>query len=79
MMADNDSNAHELVDEWAPQGLDWEHLVREYPVPSLAAVAVGGFLLGRHHGPEILTAFAAYAGRQLEQMVQQETQREAVT
>lgn len=59
----------QLVDEWAPGDLEWEHLVRTYPLPAMAAAAVAGFLVGKNHGPAILAAFAGYAGRQLRGMV----------
>jgi hypothetical protein len=51
----------ELVDDFMPEGLDWERLVRKYPWPSLALAAVGGYLLGRRHGPAILAALSAFA------------------
>lgn len=65
-------HAEEWVDEWAPPGLDWEYLVDEYPIPAVLAAGVAGFWLGRCHGRQILAAFAAYAGRQLEDLVEQE-------
>lgn len=67
-----DAQEDQWVDEWSPEGLEWEHLVREYPLPALAAAAAFGFWLGRHHGRQILTAFAAYAGRQLGEFVDRE-------
>lgn len=64
--------ADEWIDEWAPEGLDWEHLVDAYPLPMLAAAGVAGFWLGRYHGRAVLTAFAAFAGRQLGELVDRE-------
>lgn len=57
------TGADRLVDELLPAELDWEHLVRSYPVPALTVAAGLGFLLGRHHGPVILGALSAFAGR----------------
>lgn len=48
------SPADELVDDLLPAELDWRYLARAYPVPVLAAATVGGFLVGRRHGRELL-------------------------
>lgn len=59
------SSAHtadELVDEIAPEDLDWRELVRRYPMPALAVAALGGFVLGRSRGWAIVEALGAYAG-----------------
>jgi outer membrane lipoprotein SlyB len=45
--------------------VDWERLVRRYPIPALLAAAVGGFLLGRSRGPAIVAALGAFAGRRV--------------
>jgi hypothetical protein len=52
---------HELVDEILPEDLDWERLVRSHPVPALALAALGGYLLGRTHGPAIVAAISSFA------------------
>jgi hypothetical protein len=49
-----------LLDEILPEGLEWERLVRTYPIPALLLAAAGGFFLGRRHGPAILTAVSAF-------------------
>lgn len=67
------------IDEWAPPGLDWQYLASEYPIPAALAAAAAGFWLGRFHGREILGAFAAYAGRQLEELVEREVRAGAGT
>jgi hypothetical protein len=56
---------HELVDELVPDGLDWERLVRIYPIPTLALAGIGGFLLGRSHGPAILSAIGSFAAAEV--------------
>lgn len=57
------SAADRLVDELVPEELDWERLVRSYPAPALALAAALGFLVGRSHGPAIVAALTAFAGR----------------
>ena len=56
---------YDLVDELIPEGLDWERLVRNYPIPALLLAAVGGFLLGRTRGPAILGAVSGFAAEEL--------------
>lgn len=63
-MGDDRAMADQWVDEVVPESVDWERLVRRYPLPSLALVAVGGFLVGRHRGSELLSAITAFATRQ---------------
>ena len=56
---------HDLFDELVPETLDWEGLVREYPLPAVALAALGGFLLGRSHGPAILAAVSSFAAAEV--------------
>lgn len=58
---ERDSVVDEILDELVPEGLDWERLVVTYPIPALLIAAVGGFLIGRSHGPQILGAVSTYA------------------
>jgi hypothetical protein len=58
-------NVYDLVDELTPEGLDWEHLVKTYPIPALALAALGGFLLGRARGPAILAAVSGFAADEI--------------
>lgn len=51
----------QIFDELLPEELDWRRLVRTYPLPALAVAALGGFWLGRQHGPELVSALADYA------------------
>ncbi|HEX2642102.1 MAG TPA: hypothetical protein VHU81_03855 [Thermoanaerobaculia bacterium] len=63
------SMADDLLNEILPEGLDWERLVRSYPIPAVLIAAVGGFLLGRRHGPAILGAVSTYAASEMSKNV----------
>ena len=58
-----------ILDEILPEGLDWERLVRSYPLPALALAAAGGFWLGLRHGPTVLAAVSSYATAQVSKNV----------
>jgi len=47
-----------VVDDLLPEELEWEEVVRAYPLCSLALVAIGGFLIGRKHGRAIVASFS---------------------
>jgi hypothetical protein len=68
-MASAPSKAEEIVqdllDDLLPAGVDWRHLVRAWPLPALAVAALGGFLVGRSHGPAILGAAATFASAEV--------------
>ena len=53
--------ADQLVDDLLPDDVDWRRLVVDYPIASLAAAGVGGYLLGRGRGSAIVAALAAFA------------------
>lgn len=53
--------ADQMLDELLPEQLDWQRLVRQYPIPSLAVAALGGYLLGRYKGAAVLAALSAFA------------------
>jgi hypothetical protein len=61
----NDSFLEELLDEILPEELDWDRLVRRYPIPAVLLAAVGGFFLGRSHGPSILSAASSFAASEM--------------
>lgn len=60
-----ESIVSDLLDDLLPEGLDWQDLVRSYPVPTLALVALGGFLIGRSHGPTIVKAVSGFAAAEV--------------
>ncbi len=65
------SSADEVVDELLPDELDWADLVKRYPKAALTLVAVGGFLLGRSRGAEIVEALSQFAADQVTEGVNQ--------
>lgn len=64
------SMVDQVVDDLLPEDLDWREMVRSYPLPALAAAAVGGFFLGQRHGQELLSAFRAFVDREVSKNVQ---------
>ncbi len=54
-----------MLDELLPEEIEWERLVRTYPVPSLLIAAAGGFLLAYTRGPGIIAALSALATAQV--------------
>jgi hypothetical protein len=58
-----------ILDEILPESLDWERLVRTYPVPALAVAAAGGFYLGLRHGTTILAALSSYIAAEVSRNV----------
>lgn len=63
------STLDQILDELLPEGVEWERLVRTYPLPALALAAAGGFWLGLRHGPAILAAVSSYASSQVSRQV----------
>lgn len=59
------SRADAVVDEVLPEEMDWERLVRTYPVPALLLAAAGGFWLGWRRGPDLLKAVAGFAATEV--------------
>lgn len=68
-IVERESVVDELIDEIVPEGLDWERLVVSYPIPALLIAAVGGFLIGRRHGTEILSAASSYMAAEVSRNV----------
>lgn len=56
--------AERVIDEVVPEGVEWERLVRTYPLPALALAAAAGLWLGLRHGTVLVAAGGAYASRQ---------------
>lgn len=63
------SPADELVDELMPPEFDWQGMVRRYPLAALALAAIGGYVLGRHRGDDILRALSAFAADSVSEQV----------
>jgi hypothetical protein len=55
----------DLLDEMLPEEVDWQDLVRAWPLPALALAALGGFLVGRRHGPAIVSAISSFASAEV--------------
>jgi hypothetical protein len=70
------STADDLLDELLPEGLDWQRLVRAYPIPAVLLAALGGFLLGRSHGPAIASAVSGFAAAEVAKNVSHAIERE---
>lgn len=70
-LRERESFVESLIDEIVPEGLDWERLVVRYPIPALLLAAVGGFLVGRRHGPEIVAALSSFAAGEVSRNVHQ--------
>ena len=58
-----------ILDELLPEELEWERLVRAYPVPAVALAAIGGFVIGLRHGPEILSAVSGFVAAEVSRNV----------
>ena len=63
------SMADEVLDDLLPERLDWQGLVRKYPLPALAIAALGGYWLGRHKGQVVMAALSAFAATAVAEQV----------
>ncbi len=59
----------EALDDFMPEGFDWRHLVREYPLASLLMAGLGGYILGRNRGVDLLEDLSGFAAGQVVQGV----------
>lgn len=59
------TSVEDVLDELLPEELDWERLVRTYPIPAIALAAVGGFVVGLRHGPAILGAVSSFVAAEV--------------
>lgn len=57
----DDWRADSVVDELLPEELDWQRWVRRYPIAVLSIAAIGGYLLGRGRGQELVDSVATSA------------------
>ena len=60
-MEDQMAGPDEVVDEILPAELEWQRLVRRYPIAAITIAAIGGYVLGRNRGEEILAALTNHA------------------
>ena len=60
-MQDQIAGPDEVVDEILPAELEWQRLVRRYPIAAITIAAIGGYVLGRSRGEEILAALTNHA------------------
>ena len=65
-----DWRADTLVNELLPDELDWQYWVRGYPIAALSLAALGGFLLARNRGPEMVETISTRAADTISQNVQ---------
>ena len=77
-LQERESIVEELIDELVPEGVDWQRLVVRYPIPALLVAAVGGFFLGRRHGPEIVGALRPSRPGEVSRNVSQIFDQEAI-
>lgn len=61
----DESVAERIVDELVPAELDWRRMVRTYPLVALGIAALGGYLVGRRHGPELVDAVRSFVEREV--------------
>jgi hypothetical protein len=64
-MASERAVSARLLDELLPQELEWERVVRTYPLTSLVVAGVAGYLLAVRSGAPILAAVGATATRRV--------------
>lgn len=62
-------SADGIVDELMPADLDWSDQVRRYPLAALGIAAVGGYILGRTRGEDILRALSDFAAESVSGLV----------
>lgn len=63
------SGAGRILDDLLPEELEWETLVRTYPITSLVVAGVAGYLLGVRSGAPILAAVGDTATRRVTGLV----------
>jgi len=68
------SSADDWIDDLIPVEVDWVDVVRRHPIPSLAAAALGGFLVGRLHGGRIVDSVSQIASERLNDTLERYTE-----
>jgi len=64
-MAPERSMSSRFLDELLPEELEWERVVRTYPLVALAVAGIAGYLLGVRSGAPILAAVGETATRRV--------------
>lgn len=61
--------ADAIIDELIPEQVDWERLVRSYPLPALTLAAAAGFYLAVSRGPVVVSAVTGWAAGEMTRRV----------
>ncbi len=67
-----------FFDQLVAEELDWRRWVRRYPKSSLVVAALGGFVLGRARGREIVASLGVYAADTLTEGINEFLGRDVV-
>jgi hypothetical protein len=70
--------ADELVDQLTPSELDWRRLVGRYPLASLLVAGVGGYVLGRSRGLDVVEQLAGFAADRVVHHINEELGEEVL-
>lgn len=70
--------ADRFLDQLVAEELEWRRWVTRYPKSSLALAALGGFVLGRVRGRQIVASLGAYAADTLTEGVNEFLGRDVV-
>ncbi len=66
-----DWRAESLINELLPEELEWQTWVRRYPKTALSLAALGGYLIGRSRGDEIVSSVTTRAADTLTENLNQ--------
>lgn len=67
-----------FLDQMVAEELDWRRWVTSYPKSSLVVAAIGGFVLGRVRGREIVASLGSYAADTLTEGINEYLGRDVV-
>lgn len=77
-VADTAPAVDRFLDQVVAEELDWRRWVTRYPKSALALAALGGFVLGRVRGNEIVAALGAHAADTLTEGINEFLGRDVV-
>ena len=77
-VADLTPSVDRFLDQVVAEELDWRRWVNRYPKSSLALAALGGFVLGRVRGREIVASLGTYAADTLTEGINEFLGRDVV-